>query len=52
VSGRVFTEEEINRAVERTGLSRIEAGRILREWNRGQPDVDDIIDEWEDGYEA
>jgi len=49
VSGRVFTEEEISRAVERTGLSRMEASRILCEWNRHPfDDVDDIIDEWED----
>ena len=52
LSSRQFTAEQVEHIMERTGLSREECDRILREWDRGQADVDDIIDEWEDapGY--
>lgn len=38
----------MERVVKRTGLSRDECIQILKEWDRGQEDVDDIIDEWLD----
>lgn len=51
-----FSEEDIDRAMERLFLSgadgRRKAARILREWDDGHGDVDDVIDRYEDeeGY--
>lgn len=48
---RQFTEEEIARAMIRTGLDKAETIRILQEYDRGHGDVDDIIDWYEDAPE-
>lgn len=42
-----FTEAEISRAINRTGLERIKIVRILSEWDKGIFNIDDIIDAWE-----
>ena len=47
-----FSEKDIHHAMLRLGLSgpegRERAIQILREWDRGIGDVDDVIDEYED----
>ncbi len=46
-----FTEDEIAHAISRIGLSRDEVLNILREWDRGIGDVDDVLDAWFDTAE-
>lgn len=43
-----FTEDEIDYAISRLGLSRDEVLSILRGWDRGVGDVDDVLDAWFD----
>ena len=47
-----FSEKDIHHAMLRLSLSglvgRREVIQILREWDRGSGDVDDVIDEYED----
>ncbi len=49
--GLRFTEEEVDYAMSRLedigGIDKQEVLRILREWDRGVGDIDDVIDEWE-----
>jgi len=46
-----FTEQDITHAMERMGISdvsgRAEALRVIREYDRGVGDIDDLLDEWE-----
>lgn len=51
-AGLRFSEKDIYHAMLRLGLTGMEgrekAVRILREWDRGCGDVDDVIDLYED----
>ena len=42
-----FSDEDMNRAMERTRLPLVAVAEIITSFDRGFGDIDDIIDEWE-----